>query len=67
MSGWPGPAVGKHDDAGGVVEDVRILGPAVFDDDRVHLGDVLVEFAGQQQAAGAVLVLSVAVARDVRR
>ena len=55
-------AVGKHDHAGRVVEDVRILRPALHDD-RVHLRHILVEVAGQQQAAGVVLVLSVAVAR----
>ena len=58
-----GPAVGEDDDAVGVVEDVRILRPAVLDDHSMNLRHVFVEVVGQQQAAGAVFMLSIAVAR----
>ena len=46
---------------GRVVQGMRILRPALVDD-RLGLGHILLDALGQQQAAGVVLVLGIAVA-----
>ena len=62
----PLAAVAVNHDARRVVQHRGIAGPAL-DDDRLCLRHVLVDAFGQQQAAGAMLVLGVAVAAVRRR
>ena len=54
-------AVAEDDHGGRVVQGLRVLRPALVDD-RLGLGHVLLDALGQQQAAGMVLVLGIAVA-----
>ena len=54
-------AVAVHDHGGRVVQGMRILRPALVDD-RLGLGNIFPDALGQQQAAGMVLVLGIAVA-----
>ena len=57
----PAAAVAKHHHGGRVVQCMGILRPALVDD-RLGLGHILLDALGQEQAAGMVLVLGVAVA-----